>query len=125
MSPSPHTVPHELGWPEQVKPGSVLQSASQPSPATLPPSSHCSAPVTRPFPQSNVQTLGEPVHVKPFSKKNPTAYLGADELDWPAIMTAAESVGGIQWYIIEYEHEGKPPLQALKANLEAFKKMRS
>jgi len=65
------------------------------------------------------------MHVKPFSKKNPTAYLGADELDWPAIMTAAESVGGIQWYIIEYEHEGKPPLEALKANLEAFKKLRS
>ena len=65
------------------------------------------------------------MHVKPFSKKNPTAYLGADELDWPAIMTAAESVGGIKWYIIEYEQEGKPPLEALKANLEAFKKLRS
>jgi sugar phosphate isomerase/epimerase len=30
------------------------------------------------------------MHVKPFSKKDPNAYLGADELDWPAIMTAAE-----------------------------------
>ena len=43
------------------------------------------------------------MHVKPFSKKDPNAYLGADELDWPAIMTAAETVGGIEWYIIEYE----------------------
>ena len=42
------------------------------------------------------------MHVKPFSKKNPDAYLGADELDWPAIMTASESVGGVEWYIIEY-----------------------
>ena len=41
------------------------------------------------------------MHVKPFSKKNPDAYLGADELDWPAIMTASESVGGVEWYIIE------------------------
>jgi sugar phosphate isomerase/epimerase len=65
------------------------------------------------------------MHVKPFSKKDPSAYLGADELDWPAIMTAAESVGGIEWYIIEYEKEGVPALEALKANLEAFKKMRS
>jgi sugar phosphate isomerase/epimerase len=65
------------------------------------------------------------MHVKPFSKKDPNAYLGADELDWPAIMTAAESVGGIEWYIIEYEKEGVPPLEALKANLEAFRKMRS
>jgi sugar phosphate isomerase/epimerase len=65
------------------------------------------------------------MHVKPFSKKEPNAYLGADELDWPAIMTAAETVGGIEWYIIEYEKEGVPPLEALKENLERFKKMRS
>jgi sugar phosphate isomerase/epimerase len=65
------------------------------------------------------------MHVKPFSKKDPNAYLGADELDWPAIMTAAETVGGVEWYIIEYEKEGVPPLEALKANLELFEKLRS
>jgi sugar phosphate isomerase/epimerase len=65
------------------------------------------------------------MHVKPFSKKDPNAYLGADELDWPAIMTAAETKGGIEWYIIEYEKEGVPPLESLKANLELFKKLRS
>jgi sugar phosphate isomerase/epimerase len=65
------------------------------------------------------------MHVKPFSKKNPDAYLGADELDWPAIMTAAESTGGIEWYIIEYEREGVPPLESLKANLDSLKKLRS
>jgi sugar phosphate isomerase/epimerase len=64
------------------------------------------------------------MHVKPYSRKSPNAYLGADELDWPGIMTAAESVGGTEWYIIEYEKEGVPPLEALKANLDAFKKMR-
>ena len=65
------------------------------------------------------------LHVKPFSKKNPNAYLGADDLDWPAIMTASESVGGLEWYIIEYEREGVPPLESLKANFERFKKLRS
>jgi sugar phosphate isomerase/epimerase len=65
------------------------------------------------------------MHVKPFSKKDPNAYLGADELDWKAIMTAAEGVGGIEWYIIEYEKEGVPPLESLKANLELFKKLRA
>ena len=65
------------------------------------------------------------MHVKPFSKKDPTAYLGSDELDWPAIMTAAETAGGIEWYIIEYEKEGVPPLESLKANLVAFKKLRA
>jgi sugar phosphate isomerase/epimerase len=65
------------------------------------------------------------MHVKPFSKANPDAYLGADELDWPAIMTAVEALGGVEWYIIEYEREGAPPVDALKANLDAFKKMRA
>jgi sugar phosphate isomerase/epimerase len=65
------------------------------------------------------------MHVKPFSRKDPNAYLGADELDWPAIMTAAETDGGVEWYIIEYEREGVPPLESLKANLELFKKLRS
>ena len=65
------------------------------------------------------------MHVKPFSKKNPDAYLGADELDWPAIMTAAETTGGIEWYIIEYEREGVPPLESLKANFDSLKKLRS
>lgn len=65
------------------------------------------------------------MHVKPFSKTDPNAYLGADELDWPAIMMAAETDGGIEWYIIEYEKEGVPPLESLKANLELFKKLRS
>jgi len=65
------------------------------------------------------------MHVKPFSKKNPDAYLGVDELDWPAIMTASETVGGLEWYIIEYEREGVPPLESLKANLTSFKKLRS
>ena len=64
------------------------------------------------------------MHVKPFSKKNPDAYLGADELDWPAIMTTSETTGGLEWYIIEYEREGVPPLESLKANLDSLKKLR-
>ncbi len=65
------------------------------------------------------------MHVKPFSKASPNAYIGSDELDWPGIMTAVESVGGIEWYIIEYEREGTPPLDALKANLDSFLRLRS
>lgn len=65
------------------------------------------------------------MHVKPHSERNPNAYIGGDELDWPAIMTASETVGGIEWYIIEYEREAVPPLESLKANLDAFKKLRT
>jgi sugar phosphate isomerase/epimerase len=64
------------------------------------------------------------MHIKPHSKANPDAYIGKDDLDWPGIMTAAESVGGIEWYIIEYEREGVPPLESLRSNLEAFTTLR-
>jgi hypothetical protein len=40
-------------------------------------------------------------------------------------MTASETVGGIEWYIIEYEREGVPPLESLKANFDALKKLRA
>jgi sugar phosphate isomerase/epimerase len=66
------------------------------------------------------------MHIKPFSKASPDAYLGADELNWPAIMTAAETVAGVELYIIEYERAtAKPPIEDLKANLALFKKMRA
>ncbi|MBS1806995.1 MAG: sugar phosphate isomerase/epimerase [Acidobacteria bacterium] len=64
------------------------------------------------------------MHVKPYSKKSPDAYLGDDELDWKQIMTIVESIGGLEWYIIEYERDVAPPLESLKANLDRFKKMR-
>jgi hypothetical protein len=44
------------------------------------------------------------MQVKPVSKKDPD--LGADQLDWPAIMTAAETVGGIEWYALAEEGGG-------------------
>jgi sugar phosphate isomerase/epimerase len=65
------------------------------------------------------------MHVKPHSKKNPDAFLGDDELNWPQIMKTCETVGGIEWYIIEYEREAFPPLEALQANLDRFRRMRA
>ena len=66
------------------------------------------------------------MHVKPFSRSKPNAFIGEDELDWPAIMTAAENVAGVEIYIIEYEKDtGRPPIEDLKANLLLFKKLRS
>ena len=62
-------------------------------------------------------------HIKPFSKSNEKAYLGEDDLNWKNIIHLMETVGGTEWYIIEYEIEGIPPLQALKDNIEIFKNM--
>ncbi len=64
------------------------------------------------------------MHVKPFSKKNPNAYLGADELDWPAIMTAAESSAASSGTSSSTSVKSVPPLESLKANFESFKKLR-
>jgi sugar phosphate isomerase/epimerase len=66
------------------------------------------------------------LHVKPYSKTKRDAFIGADELPWPEIMTAAEGPAGAELYIIEYEIEtGRPPIDDLKANLDIFKKMRA
>jgi sugar phosphate isomerase/epimerase len=65
------------------------------------------------------------MHVKPYSKANPSAYLGDDELNWPKIFELVERAGALDWYIIEYEKEGAPPLEALGANLQNFRRMRA
>jgi sugar phosphate isomerase/epimerase len=45
------------------------------------------------------------VHVKPSAKKNRGGLLGDtdDDLNWPAIFHACETVGGTEWYIVEYD----------------------
>lgn len=63
------------------------------------------------------------VHLKPFSKANPKAFIGEDELPWPRILELCRTTAGVEWFIVEYEEEGVPPLQALKANLETVRKM--
>jgi sugar phosphate isomerase/epimerase len=63
------------------------------------------------------------MHVKAHSDARPAAYLGDDDLDWERIVEAAESVGGIEWYILEYEIEGVPPLPALEASLANFRQI--
>jgi len=63
------------------------------------------------------------IHIKPFSSSNPDAYIGSDELDWPRIIELCETTAGTEWYIIEYEVEGIPPLKTLGDNRERFRKL--
>src|SRR5437763_15914001 len=42
------------------------------------------------------------VHVKPSAKMKPGLLVGEDELKWPEIFKACETVGGTEWYIVEY-----------------------
>lgn len=62
-------------------------------------------------------------HVKPFSAENENAFIGEDQLDWAQIFELYQTVGGTEYYIIEYEKPAFPPLEALKANLDIVKGM--
>jgi len=51
--------------------------------------------------------------------------LGEGQIDWKALFAAAESVGGIQAYVIEQESypPGMPPMEACRRCLENFHKL--
>lgn len=49
------------------------------------------------------------IHAKAFSKKNPTAVIGDDELPWKDIFKLCETTAGTEWYIIEYEFDNALP----------------
>ena len=62
------------------------------------------------------------VHVKPFSKAKPNALIGDDELPWPEIFNICETVGGTEWYIIEYESDAFPPLVSVEKTLAVMRR---
>jgi sugar phosphate isomerase/epimerase len=62
------------------------------------------------------------IHVKPFSKTKRNALIGDDELPWPEIFHLCETIGGTEWYIIEYESDAYPPLIAVEKTLEVMRR---
>jgi sugar phosphate isomerase/epimerase len=63
------------------------------------------------------------IHVKPWSKTNPKAVIGEDDLPWKEIFELSETIGGTRWYIVEYEVGGVPALKAVEQCLQTMKKM--
>jgi sugar phosphate isomerase/epimerase len=63
------------------------------------------------------------IHAKAYSTADEEAVIGEDELDWEGIIEASEEVGGIEWYILEYEIENVPPLEALEASINNFREL--
>jgi sugar phosphate isomerase/epimerase len=49
------------------------------------------------------------------------AAVGEGEVDWKTMLEAYETVGGIEWYVVEYEHEN--PLEKIKVSLDNLHKM--
>lgn len=71
------------------------------------------------------------VHLKPYSKsagkddpnKGFRPVIGEDDIPWNDVFRASETVGGAQWYIVEYESDLYPPLEAVERCLKALKAM--
>lgn len=62
-------------------------------------------------------------HLKPFSKSNPAAAVGEDEVNWPELFEACEKGGGVQWYIVEHESDPVSPMNAVRKCIEGLKKL--
>ena len=63
------------------------------------------------------------VHLKEYSKTEPDALVGDGDVDFPEIFRLCESVGGTQWYIVEYEKPSRPGLEAIDLCLKNLRGM--
>ncbi|MDF2440874.1 MAG: hypothetical protein JWN98_1858, partial [Abditibacteriota bacterium] len=63
------------------------------------------------------------VHLKEFSTSNPAALIGEGDVPWGRVFDLCETAGGTQWYIVEHEIPGQPPLEAVAGCLQNLKKM--
>ncbi len=71
------------------------------------------------------------VHLKPYSqeagKGDPDAgfrpIIGEDSIPWREVFRLCEATGGTKWYIVEYESDAYPPLEAVERCLKALKAM--
>ncbi|HUV62840.1 MAG TPA: sugar phosphate isomerase/epimerase [Sedimentisphaerales bacterium] len=64
------------------------------------------------------------VHVKEYSKTDENAFVGEGDVNWKAFFALCKAVGNTEWYIVEYERPGTPPLEAVKRCLQNLRKMK-
>lgn len=72
------------------------------------------------------------VHLKPYSRKLAKEsgfnagfrpLIGEDDVPWADVFALCEGQGRTQWYIVEYESDAYPPLEAVKRCLGALRSM--
>lgn len=71
------------------------------------------------------------VHLKPYTlskgeedrHKGFRPIIGEDSVPWAEIFDICETTGGTEWYIVEYESDAYPPLEAVERCLKALKAM--
>jgi len=61
------------------------------------------------------------IHIKPHGS-GPEGIIGGGDVDWAAVFAFCEDKGKTEWYIVEHE-TSKNPLDAVKRNFEALKKL--
>jgi len=64
------------------------------------------------------------VHVKEHSNTNPNAFVGEGDVNWKAFFALCRAVGSTEWYIVEYERQGAPPLESVERCLNNLRKLR-
>jgi sugar phosphate isomerase/epimerase len=72
------------------------------------------------------------VHLKPYAPSLKTEAdphggfrpcIGEDETPWEELLTLCETSGGTKWYIVEYESDKYPPMEAIDLCLNALRRM--
>jgi sugar phosphate isomerase/epimerase len=63
------------------------------------------------------------IHMKDYAPDNEKVLLGEGKIDWREVTQLAESVGGIEWYIVEQESYPYEPLESVRRSQENLKKI--
>ncbi|MBM3216197.1 sugar phosphate isomerase/epimerase [Candidatus Poribacteria bacterium] len=66
----------------------------------------------------------ETVHLKPYHKTEGfRPVIGKDDVPWQEVFHLCETTGNTKWYIVEYESDAYPPLEAVERCLKGLQKM--
>jgi len=61
------------------------------------------------------------VHIKEYPFSAPA--VGEGDVVWGEIFNLCETIGDTEWYIVEYETPGRPPIESVRRSLENLKCM--
>lgn len=66
---------------------------------------------------------GKSIHLKPFGNNGQPIGVGKGKIDWKAVFELCQTVAGTQWYVVEYENNAVPAMEAVDICLKNLKKM--
>jgi sugar phosphate isomerase/epimerase len=63
------------------------------------------------------------MHVKDYSPSNDKPLIGEGVMNFKEIFRLAETIGGVEWYIVEQETYPYPPMESVERSLKAMRSM--